>query len=316
MKPLIILTGPTAVGKTKLSIMLAKKLNAGIISADSMQVYRGMNIGTAKIRPDEMQDVPHYMIDEFDPDEEFNVTVFKERTEKYIDEILAKGMIPMLVGGTGFYIRAVLYGTDFSSGGEDENDDGTVRKELYEFYEKEGRDRLFEELLKVDPEYTKVIHKNNIKKVVRGIEYFRLTGKKFSEYNEREKMRSPQYDYRYFVIENDRSIIHENINRRVDIMLSEGLENEVRGLLEKGYGKELVSMQGLGYKEMIEYLEGKCSLSEAAEHIKTGTRRFARRQETWFKREQGVIPVDMRRFKDAADAAEFCFEQCKDLTVR
>lgn len=316
MKPLIILTGPTAVGKTKLSIMLAKKLNAGIISADSMQVYRGMDIGTAKIRPDEMQDVPHYMIDEFDPDEEFNVTVFKERTEKYIDEILAKGMIPMLVGGTGFYIRAVLYGTDFSSGGEDENDDGTVRKELYEFYEKEGRDRLFEELLKVDPEYTKVIHKNNIKKVVRGIEYFRLTGKKFSEYNEREKMRSPQYDYRYFVIENDRSIIHENINRRVDIMLSEGLENEVRGLLEKGYGKELVSMQGLGYKEMIEYLEGKCSLSEAAEHIKTGTRRFARRQETWFKREQGVIPVDIRRFKDAADAAEFCFEQCKDLTVR
>lgn len=313
MKPLIILTGATAVGKTKLSIDLAKRINASVISADSMQVYRYMDIGTAKIRPEETEGITHYLIDEFLPDEEFNVTVFQDRAKKYIDKIYSEGKIPLIVGGTGFYIGALLYDVDFNSGNETEEESSECRKELFELAEQKGKEHIYELLRERDPEYSKVVHPNNLKKVVRALEYCMVTGEKFSEYNEREKKRTSPYDFRYFVIENDRSTIHENINRRVDIMLENGLVNEVRSLLDKGYSADLVSMQGLGYKEIVKYIKGQCTLDEAVEELKTGTRRFARRQITWFKREPEAIHINISDYSGPEEILDFILSQCKDL---
>ncbi len=290
-KNLVVLTGPTAVGKTELSIELAGKLNAEIISADSIQVYKYMDVGSAKITKEEMRGVKHYLIDELEPDEEFNIFRFKEMALKYMDEIYDKGKIPLIVGGTGFYIQSILYDIQFSTGDDDKH---IYRHELEEQAKIHGNEFVHDMLKKVDSESAEKIHKNNLKRVIRALEYYNETGKKFSEHNEEQRSNSSPYNFRYFVLNDDRERLYERINRRVDIMIDGGLEEEVRMLLKKGYTADLVSMQGIGYKEMVSYIRGEISLNEAAELIKKNTRNFAKRQLTWFRREKEVDFIDYR----------------------
>ncbi|HEX3021490.1 MAG TPA: tRNA (adenosine(37)-N6)-dimethylallyltransferase MiaA [Lachnospiraceae bacterium] len=296
-RPLVILTGPTAVGKTELSIRLAKAINGEIISADSMQVYRYMDIGTAKIMPDMMQGIKHYLIDEFEPDEEFNVVKFQEYTLRYMEEIYEKGKIPIIVGGTGFYIQAVLNDIDFTQTQTEQ----TYRKELEDLAELKGSEYLFEMLKKVDEKSTLTIHQNNVKRVIRALEYFHQTGDRISEHNEEQRSKESPYKFAYFVLNHERDILYKRIDRRVDLMMEQGLLMEVENLYKKGYGKNLVSMQGLGYKELIAYLEGECTLEEAIYILKRDTRHFAKRQLTWFKREKEVIWVNKQEFTEDED---------------
>ncbi len=291
-KPLIILTGPTSVGKTALSIALAKNINGEIISADSMQVYRKMDIGTAKITLEEMDGVPHYLMNELEPDEEFNVVKFQQLAKKYIQQIYEKNKIPILVGGTGFYIQAVLYDIDFT-----ENETDTAyRAELEQLLEERGGDYLYELLKEIDTDSAVAIHPNNSKKVIRALEYARMTGEKISEHNREQRQKSSPYQFCYFVLNRDRASLYENINKRVELMLRNGLLEEVKQLKDLGYTRELVSMQGLGYKELLAYLEGEVTLEEAVEILKRDTRHFAKRQITWFKREKEVIWVNKEEF--------------------
>lgn len=310
---LIILTGPTAVGKTDLSIRLAKEINGEIISADSMQVYRGMDIGTAKITEAEKQGVPHYLLDCFDPDEEFNVAVFQAMAQKAIEDICSKGKVPILTGGTAFYIQALLYGIDFN---EEEHDDA-YRNSLYEIGStEEGKQKLHQMLAECDPEYADTVHYNNMKRVVRALEYQHFAGRKFSAYNEEQRQRKAQYRFCYFVLNDDREHLYERINKRVDIMIKAGLESEVHTLLEKGYVQGLVSMQGVGYKEMLAYFDGKQTFEEAVETIKKNTRHFAKRQLTWFRKEDDVIWVDKPSFDYNDDKIlDFIYEHTKNIGI-
>lgn len=291
-QPLIILTGPTAVGKTELSIQLAKQLNGVIISADSMQVYRYMDIGSAKIRPDEMQGIKHYLIDICMPDEEFNIVQFQKAAKKSMQEAYADGKIPIITGGTGFYIQSVLYDIDFS----DENSSGKYREQLGRLADEHGVQYLHDLLLKIDPESAAAIHPNNRKRVIRALEFYQLTGQRISEHNKREREKQSPYNFAYFVLNDKRERLYERIECRVDEMLKEGLVEEVKKLKDMGYTADMVSMQGLGYKELFPYLDGKCTLEEAVSVIKRDTRHFAKRQLTWFRREKDVIWVDKDRF--------------------
>lgn len=291
-KPLIVLTGPTAVGKTELSIKLAGAIGGEIISADSMQVYKYMDIGTAKISTAEMGQIPHYLIDILEPEEEFNVVKFKEYAGKYMEEIYAKGKIPIIVGGTGFYIQAVLYGIDFKENGEDT----AYRQQLEELYKKEGSEYLHAKLAQIDPSSALAIHPNNVKRVIRALEYYDQTGSRISEHNEEQRKNESPYNFCYIVLNNDREVLYERINRRVDLMVEAGLVQEVKQLLERGLSGDMVSMQGLGYKEIVRYLIGECSLEEAVYTIKRDTRHFAKRQLTWFKREKEVTWIQKNDF--------------------
>lgn len=287
-KPLIILTGPTAVGKTKASIALAKAVGGEIISADSMQVYKHMDIGSAKIRPEEMEGVPHYLVDELEPWEEFHVVKFQQMAKEAMGTIYSHGHIPILVGGTGFYIQAVLYDIDFT-----ENDgDGTYRKGLEEYARTHSAEELHERLRAVDPKSAEDIHANNVKRVIRALEFYHQTGQRISEHNERERQKESPYSFVFFVLTDDRAHLYQRIDARVDQMVQEGLVEEVEALREMGCTREMVSMQGLGYKEILAYLEGACSLEEAIYTLKRDTRHFAKRQITWFKRERQVIWID------------------------
>ena len=288
MQPMIILTGPTAVGKTALSIKLAKKINGAIISADSMQVYKHMDIGSAKILPEEMQGIPHYMIDELEPEEEFHVVRFVEMAKKYLAEIYDAGKIPIIVGGTGFYIQALLYDIDFT----DQECDEAYRSSLETLAKEQGAEKLHEMLQTVDPASAEAIHANNIKRVIRALEFYHLTGKKISEHNKRERQKASPYNFAYFVLTDDRAKLYERIDRRVDDMIEQGLVDEVRKLKEMGCHRDMVSMQGLGYKEILAYLDGELTLEEAVYIVKRETRHFAKRQLTWFKREREVIWLD------------------------
>ena len=288
MKPLIILTGPTAVGKTELSISLAKSIGGEIISADSMQVYKYMDIGTAKIRPEETQGVPHHLIDILEPDVAFNVAMFKELAKNAMKEIYERGHIPIVVGGTGFYIQALLYDIDFT----EEEDDTSIRKELESLVNEKGGPYLHELLQKVDPESARQIHANNLKRVIRALEYYRMHGEKISVHNAEERQKKSPYDFMYFVLTHERKVLYDRIEKRIDKMIKEGLISEVDNLLKKGYDSSLVSMQGLGYKEFIPYLKGECSLDEAVYILKRDTRHFAKRQLTWFRRERDVRWLD------------------------
>ena len=291
-KPLIVLTGPTAVGKTKLSISLAKALNGEIISADSMQVYRYMDIGSAKIKKEEMEGVPHHLIDVLMPWDEFNVVVFQRLCMQAVEEIYERGHVPILTGGTGFYIQSVLYGIDFTQTEED-----TGYRESLETLAKEKGTAILHEMLKeVDPVSAETIHANNVKRVIRALEFYRQTGTRISEHNEKERQKESAFTSCYFVLNDERSRLYEKIDNRVDEMLQQGLVEEVRHLMELGCRKDMVSMQGLGYKEMISYLSGECSLDEAVYQIKRDTRHFAKRQLTWFKREKDVIWVNKPDF--------------------
>ena len=297
MRPLVILTGPTAVGKTELSISLAQKINGEIISADSMQVYRGMDIGTAKIKPEEMNGVPHHLIDIINPDEEFNVYKFKELAQKAVNEIHERGRIPIITGGTGFYIQAVLYDIDFAK----EEHDNEIRERLQKTADEEGPDKLYGMLLDVDYEYAKTVHANNVKRVIRALEYYYHTGQKFSEHNAIQKQKTSPYNFAYIVLNDDRKLLYERIDSRVDKMIANGLVDEVKHLMTSGYDKSLVSMQGLGYKEIIDYLNGITTLEEAVYIIKRDTRHFAKRQLTWFTREKEVSFVELDKLRQSSE---------------
>lgn len=291
-KPLIILTGPTAVGKTELSVSLAKRMGGEIISADSMQVYRGMDIGSAKIHPEEMDGVPHYLIDVLDPWEEFHVVRFQAMVKEAMEKIYRNGHIPILTGGTGFYIQAVLYNIDFTENGEDTS----YRESLEALAEERGAEYIHRLLFSVDPSSAAQIHPNNVKRVIRALEYHHETGEAISTHNEREREKEPAYRSAYFVLNAPRAFLYERIEKRVDGMLENGLIDEVRRLKAEGCTRDMVSMQGLGYKEILSYLEGELSLEEAVYVLKRDTRHFAKRQLTWFKRERDVIWVEKDQF--------------------
>ncbi len=280
-KPLIIIAGPTACGKTNMSIALAKRIGGEIISADSMQIYRSMDIGTAKPTKEEMQGIPHYLIDELNPDEEFNVMIFQEKAKKAMEIIWNKGKIPILVGGTGFYINALVYDNNFTS----TDNDFSFREGLYQMAEERGPEILYEKLKAIDPDYAKTTHANNIKRVTRALEYYHLTGRLFSKHNQEQKEKESPYNTAFFILNMERELLYQRIDLRVDMMMKAGLLEEVKALLDEGYGPQLVSMQGLGYKEFIPYFEGKCTLEESVEQLKKGTRHFAKRQLTWFRRQ-------------------------------
>ena len=304
-KPLIILTGPTAVGKTALSIGLAKAVGGEIISADSMQVYKGMDVGTAKITSEEMDGVTHYLVDELEPWEEFNVVVFQRLCKKYMERIYSKGKIPIIVGGTGFYIQSVLYDIDFT-----ENEaDTSYRQMLEQKAENEGVQKLHQELAQVDPESAEQIHPNNVKKVIRALEYYQQTGQKISEHNETQRQKESPYDFIYYVLSLPREILYERINKRVDQMRRDGLIEEVKQLEERGCTREMVSMQGLGYKEILDAFAGKCTMDEAFEKIKLETRHFAKRQFTWFRRERTVIWLEKEQYNSEDALLAYCVDE-------
>ena len=291
-KPLIILTGPTAVGKTALSVKLAKAINGSIISADSMQVYRGMDIGSAKVTKEEMGGIKHYLIDVLEPDEEFHVVRFQQMAKKAMAEIYQEGKIPILTGGTGFYIQSVLYDIDFTS----QQEDIAYRERLEQLAKKQGNEALHAMLQEVDPVSAEKIHANNVKRVIRALEFYEKTGMPISEHNEKEAAKESPYTFCYFVLNDDRQRLYDRIELRIDQMLEQGLVDEVRKLKEKGYHKEMVSMQGLGYKEILAWLDGEISYEEAVYILKRDTRHFAKRQLTWFRREKDVIWVDKDKF--------------------
>lgn len=293
MKPLVILAGPTAVGKTELSIRLAKRINGAIISADSMQVYKYMDIGSAKIMPDEMEGVKHYLIDELDPSDEFNIVRFQQMAKDALKEIYANGQIPIIAGGTGFYIQALLYDIDFTHQDSDE----AFRKEMADYAAEYGAEALHEKLKEIDPVSYKTIHANNTKRVIRALEYYRMTGQPISAHNEQEHQKVSPYNFAYFVLTDDRKHLYDRIDYRVDLMMKKGLVDEVKNLYDMGYHKDMVSMQGLGYKELLSYLDGECSLEEAVYIIKRETRHFAKRQLTWFRRERDVIWLDKSAYQ-------------------
>ena len=288
-KPLIILAGPTAVGKTSLSIRLAKETGGEIISADSMQVYRHMDIGSAKITKEEMEGVPHYLVDVLEPEEEFNVVRFQQMAKEAAERIWEKGKIPLVVGGTGFYIQALLYDIDFT---ENDGDESYRRQLEQKASDEEGASELYEMLKAVDLKAAQEIHPRNIKRIVRALEFYHQTGKKISEHNETQRQKMSPYNYAYFVLTDERGRLYERIDRRVDLMMEQGLLDEVRYLKKRGVRKDSTAMQGLGYKELYAYLDGEYPLDEAVRIIKRDTRHFAKRQLTWFKRERDVIWTD------------------------
>ena len=304
MKPLVILAGPTAVGKTDLSIRLAKRINGAIISADSMQVYKYMDIGSAKVMPDEMEGVKHYLIDELLPSDEFNIVRFQQMAKAALEEIYANGQIPIVAGGTGFYIQALLYDIDFTH----QDSDAVFRREMADYAAEHGAKALHEKLKVIDPASYETIHANNTKRVIRALEYHRMTGQPISAHNEQEHQKVSPYNFAYFVLTDDRAHLYERIDRRVDLMMEKGLVDEVKKLYDMGYHKDMVSMQGLGYKELLSYLDGECSLEEAVYIIKRETRHFAKRQLTWFRRERDVIWFDKAayQYKDQQILADMC----------
>ena len=311
MKPMIILTGPTAAGKTELSIKLAEAVGGEIISADSMQVYKKMNIGTAKIMPEEMDGIPHYLVDELEPDEEFHVVRFQQMAKRAAEKIYEKGKIPIVVGGTGFYIQALLYDIDFS----EEDADRGYRDRLKKLAEEKGNGYLHRMLAEVDPESAQAVHENNIKRVIRALEFYEKTGTKISMHNEQERTNESRYNFVYFVLTHERKILYDRINQRVDRMIEAGLIDEVRQLACEGYTKDMVSMQGIGYKEVFDYLEGKQDLAETAERIKKDTRHFAKRQLTWFRREKEVTMINRQDYRMEDEILAFMLEKIREKGI-
>ena len=312
-KPLVILTGPTSVGKTALSIHLAKAIGGEIISADSAQVYRGLDIGSAKIRQEEMEGVRHYLIDILEPEDEFNVFLFQEQVRKILEEsVYPAGKIPIIAGGTGFYIQAVLYDIDFS---EDPVTDYT--KELEEIAKQDGgKEQLHKMLAEADPEYAAIIHPNNVLRVIRGLAHYHLTGgEKLSEHNKNQMERQSPYHYAYFVLNRNREELYRTINERVDEMFRQGLLDEVKGLKERGLTRNHPSMKGIGYKEVLDYLElnqpNENDYYDMVETIKKNTRHFAKKQLTWFRRERDVIWLDRDELVSEEDVLNTIILTCR-----
>ena len=305
MKKLIVLTGPTAVGKTALSIALAKAIGGEIISADSMQVYKYMDIGSAKIRPEEMDGVRHYLVDILDPHEDFNVFMFQKYAKEAIKQIYDNGHIPILVGGTGFYIQSVLYDIDFTESTMDEE----YRNRLETIAMQEGPEALFTKLKEVDPESATAIHPNNVKRIIRALEFAQKSGGQLiSEHNRREHMRTPAYNAVFFVFNMDREKLYERIDARVDHMMQAGLVEEVSRLRAQGLTAQDVSMQGIGYRQILKALDGQYPMEEAVRLIKRDSRRFAKRQLTWFRREAGVTWINLDEYPDQEELLNFMEE--------
>lgn len=311
-KPLIILTGPTAVGKTAISVKLAKKIGGEIISADSMQVYRYMDIGSAKIRPEEMEGIPHHLIDILEPEEGFNVYTFQSLAKEALKGIYERGRIPIVAGGTGFYIQALLYDIDFT---EEESEKNNIRTELEQLAKEKGSVYLHERLRAVDAPSAEIIHENNTKRIIRALEYYELTKTPISSHNKEQRQKEACYRFCYFVLNDERKRLYERIDNRVDRMMEQGLLEEVRSLKEKGYHRGMISMQGLGYQELLAYLEGSLTLEEAVYLIKRDSRHFAKRQLTWFKREADVTWIDKSCFQyDDERILSFMIEKLKEAT--
>ncbi|AFS78528.1 tRNA Delta(2)-isopentenylpyrophosphate transferase MiaA [Gottschalkia acidurici 9a] len=292
-KPLFILVGPTAIGKTSLSIELAKRLNGEIISADSMQIYKYMDIGTAKIKDEEKEGIDHYLIDEVCPDEEFSVSDFQDRACNYIEIISQKNKLPMVVGGTGLYINSLIYDLDFSNAVSN----WSLREEYTNKASVYGNKYIFDELKKVDPESAQRLHINDTKRIIRALEIYHETGKPMSEFYKDFRQPSNKFKIVMVGLNMDRDELYNRINKRVDIMISDGLINEVKVLLDKGYSEKLTSMKGIGYKEIIKYLNGEYSLEEAIDTLKRESRRYAKRQLTWFRREKDMYWINIDEFK-------------------
>lgn len=299
-KPMVILTGPTAVGKTALSLALARQIQGEIVSADSVQVYRHMDIGSAKIRRGEMQGVPHHLIDVLEPWEEFNVVRFQQMAKEACAGIWSRGHIPIVTGGTGFYIQALLYDIDFT----DNDEDTAFRGELESLAAREGGQLLYDRLRQVDPVSAENIHANNVKRVIRALEFYEKTGTPISAHNEEQRQKESPYRFLYAVLTRDRQRLYERIDLRVDRMLSQGLVAEVEKLKTMGCTRQMAAMQGLGYKEILDYLDGEISLEEAVYRIKRDTRHFAKRQMTWFRREKDVTFISMEGQSEEEALAE------------
>lgn len=291
---LVVISGPTASGKSEIAVELARKIGGEIISADSMQVYRHMDIGSAKITLEEMMGVPHYMIDVAEPTENFDVARFAEEAKAHVRDIQMRGKVPILCGGTGFYIQAVTRDIDFTESGSDE----AYRSELAKYAETHGNEALHARLREIDPESADAIHANNVKRVIRALEYYRQTGEKISEHNIRESERPSPYDLHFYVIHCDRQALYDRIDRRVDFMMDMGLIDEVMYLKAMGLTRDMVSMQGLGYKEMLDYLDGVYDLEEAVRILKRDSRHYAKRQLTWFKREKEAVWIRREDFNN------------------
>ncbi len=282
---IICIVGPTASGKTALSIKLAKALSGEIISGDSMQIYKGMDIGTAKPTTDEMDGVVHHMLSIISPWESYSAARYVEDASAIADDILSRGKIPIVVGGTGLYIDSLVKGRQFAKNEEDLS----LRRELFELYEKSGADAVYDILKELDPVRAEQIHKNNVKRVIRAIEVFKTTGKTISEHDEESKKEPPKYDAAYVgILYENREELYERINLRVDMMVKDGLLDEVKALLDGGVSPDSTAMQAIGYKELTAYFENKKTLDEALEDIKASSRKYAKRQMTWFKRNESI----------------------------
>ena len=283
----IVICGPTASGKTALSIELAKRMNGEIVSADSMQIYKDMNIGSAKVTPEEMQEIKHYLIDCVSPDERYSVANYKQDAKKAIEEIISKGKTPIVVGGTGLYIDALIYEIEY----KDIKINEEYRKQLEEIKEKDGLEVLYKKALEIDPKAMEKISPNDYKRITRILEIYEATGKNKTEQEAESRLNEVPYNYKVFAIDYDREKLYERINKRVDIMIEKGLINEVKSLLEK-YNEFPTAMQGLGYKEVKQYLDGELSKKEMVEKIKQESRRYAKRQFTWFRKNKQTRWID------------------------
>jgi len=305
---LFILVGPTAIGKTALSIDLAKRLKGEIISADSMQIYKYMDIGTAKVTRDEMDDIPHHLIDIVYPDEDYTVSNYQRDASRLIEEINARDMLPIVVGGTGLYINSLVYNLNFTEVPPDEE----YRMELEEYARINGEGYLHQMLEEVDPVSSMTISPNDRKRIIRALEIYYLTGKTMSEHNKDFRKEVDKYQLFMVCLNMDRKKLYDRINLRVDLMIEEGLIDEVKGILDKGYDKNLVSLQAIGYKEIISYLEGKISLEEAVNTIKQASRNYAKRQLTWFRRDKRINWIDVEDFKDRDELSSYIYNQAKN----
>ena len=293
MKPkVIVIVGPTASGKSDCAIELAKRIDGEIVSADSMQIYKEMDIGTAKVTDEEMSGVKHYMINIVNPDEDFNVAMYKKMAEEALEEIASKGKMPIVVGGTGLYINTLVNGIEFSEIDKDEE----YRKELEKKVSVEGIDGIYEELKSVDPEAANIIDKNNVRRVIRALEIYKVTGKTKTELD-KESIKETKFDFLMYGIKTDREELYNRINKRIDYMMEQGLVSEVEELNKK-YKMSKTALQGLGYKEVIEYINGNCNYDEMIEKIKMETRRYAKRQITWFKRDERITWVPKEKMVD------------------
>ncbi len=297
---LYVISGPTASGKTELSLKLAKRVKGEIISADSIQVYRGMDVGSAKILPSEMQGIRHHLIDIMEPTESFDVALFQKLAKEAISDIVSRGNVPLIVGGTGFYLHALIYDNDFSEGASD----ASYRESLMEEAKNPEND-LFERLSSIDPESAKAIPKENVKRVIRALEFYHVTGRKISDHNREEREKESPYDLRFFVITLPRDELYLRINQRVDEMVSKGLIQETEKLISMGVKPGMTSMQGLGYKQAYLYLTGKYSYDEAVDAIKKETRHFAKRQLTWFRKERDAIFIDRSEYGSDDEIVDF-----------